>query len=306
VVVVTVALQVAADETTPPPPAPPPVEAAPKDPWSAFAAGRFDRALEGFLDRQVERPDDAAGLRNIAAARYRLGDFAGAAEALAAAVDKAGADDALRERSLYDLGNARYRQGQLEESAKSYEAALAIDPEDEDARYNLEFVREEIRRRLEEAAKREHQQQQPQQQDQQEQQQEQEQEQQPQPDPEQQGSSGQDQDGDGLSDQQERSAANPTDPTKADSDGDGLADGEEDANRDGQVSPGETNPNDPDSDDDGTPDGAEGGRRAGDGQPGGEMSPEEVEAALRSLEEGRPAQTAPPQPARRTRPAKDW
>lgn len=226
---------------------------APKDPWKAWALGRFDRALEGFLDRQIARPDDAAALRNVGAARYRLGDFAGAAEAYAASAEKA-ADPALRERALYDLGNAAYRQGQLEEAVKAYEAALAIDPEDEDARYNLEFVREEIRRRLEEAQNRE-QQQDPQQQQQEQQDEQQEQESEPQPQP---------------GDQDEQ----PPQPEPQEPEA-----GEEE---------GEPQP-----------------------QPSGEpqeqeLSPEEVEALLRSLEEGRPAETAPPRPSRRGRPAKDW
>ena len=39
-----------------------------------------------------------------------------------------------------------------------YQAALAADPDDADAKFNLEFVRDEIRRRMEEAKKRQEQQ----------------------------------------------------------------------------------------------------------------------------------------------------
>ncbi len=227
---------------------------APKDPWKAWALGRFDRALEGFLDRQIARPDDAGTMRNVGAARYRLGDFAGAAEAYRQAAASA-ADPELQERALYDLGNAVYRQGQLEEAVKAYEGALAIDPEDEDARYNLEFVREEIRRRLEEAKQREQQQQQ---------------QEQEQPQPEEQQSEEQ---------QGEEEQQQPEEPQPE-------AQGEEP-----QPQP-EDQPQQPQP-------------SSGDPEER-ELSPEEVEALLRSLEEGRPAETAPPKPGRRTRPAKDW
>ena len=226
---------------------------APKDPWKAWALGRFDRALEGFIDRQIAKPDDAATMRNVGAARYRLGDFAGATEAYQQAASAA-TDPELKERALYDLGNSMFRQGQLEESVKAYEAALAIDPEDEDARYNLEFVREEIRRRLEEAKQREQQQQQ--------------QQPQPEPQPDEQQQQGEE--------QQQEQPQQPPEPEGEEP----QPDPEQQQQQQAQPSQGDPEER--------------------------ELSPEEVEALLRSLEEGRPAETAPPKPGRRTRPAKDW
>jgi Ca-activated chloride channel family protein len=41
-----------------------------------------------------------------------------------------------------------YRQGKLAEAVEYYKKALDLDPDDEDAKHNLEFVREEIKRRL--------------------------------------------------------------------------------------------------------------------------------------------------------------
>ncbi|MFN3199191.1 MAG: MYXO-CTERM sorting domain-containing protein [Bradymonadia bacterium] len=66
-----------------------------------------------------------------------------------------------------------------------------------------------------------------------------------------------DTDNDGLLDGVEVNGNNPTDPLLFDTDDDGLSDGEEDANRDGALSPGETNPNTFDSDFGGDPDGVE-------------------------------------------------
>ncbi len=64
-----------------------------------------------------------------------------------------------------------------------------------------------------------------------------------------------DTDGDGLSNANEQLLG--TDINNADTDGDGLQDGEEDANRNGVIDPGETNPTVSDSDGDGLSDGAE-------------------------------------------------
>ena len=64
----------------------------------------------------------------------------------------------LVQKSYYNLGNVAYRQGKLPEAVSYYEKAIDIDAKDADAKYNLEFVRKEIKRRLEEQKKRQQQQ----------------------------------------------------------------------------------------------------------------------------------------------------
>ncbi len=119
----------------------------------SYAKEAYDEALEGFLDAQVERPDDPLLKYNIGNTQYRMRNFGEAEEAFR---DVANAGDPQqREKALYNLGNAAYREGKLEEAVAHYKQALDMDPKDEDARFNLEFVREEIKRRLDEARKRE-------------------------------------------------------------------------------------------------------------------------------------------------------
>jgi Ca-activated chloride channel homolog len=74
-------------------------------------------------------------------------------------------DRALQQRALYNLGNADFRLGQSQpkqaqqlwqRALKSYESALAIDPNDADAKFNYEFVK----KKLEELKKQQQQQQQ--------------------------------------------------------------------------------------------------------------------------------------------------
>ncbi len=50
----------------------------------------------------------------------------------------------LAERTLYNMGNASYRLNQLPEAVHYYEKALQLDPKDEDARKNLEFVKNKL------------------------------------------------------------------------------------------------------------------------------------------------------------------
>ncbi|MBM4253093.1 MAG: VWA domain-containing protein [Deltaproteobacteria bacterium] len=80
-----------------------------------------------------------AELYNQSVARYRKGDFAGAARGFAAASDST--DQALAERALFNLGNTQVELGKLDEAIKAYENALALDPKDQEAKDNLEYVK---------------------------------------------------------------------------------------------------------------------------------------------------------------------
>lgn len=68
-----------------------------------------------------------------AVANYRAGQYAGSAEGFAGQEDT---------QNLYNLGNATARLGQFETAIDAYEQVLEIDPSDEDARYNLDLIKQ--------------------------------------------------------------------------------------------------------------------------------------------------------------------
>jgi Ca-activated chloride channel family protein len=80
-----------------------------------------------------------AEVYNQSVERYRKGDFAAAARGFAAAGDST--DQVLAETSLFNLGNTQVQLGKLDEAIKAYENALALDPKDQQARENLEYVK---------------------------------------------------------------------------------------------------------------------------------------------------------------------
>ena len=67
-----------------------------------------------------------------AVARYRAKDFAGSAAEFAERGDA---------RNLYNLGNAMAFQGELEAAIDAYEQVLEMQPDNEDAAYNLELIK---------------------------------------------------------------------------------------------------------------------------------------------------------------------
>ena len=292
-----------------------------KDPVEAYLAGAFETALGGFQELQVDRPEDAELDLNVGSSHYQLGDYESAGHSYARAARAQSKE--VRSEALYNLGNTAYRASRLNEALDYYAAALDIDPEDEDARHNLEFVRREIERRKEQQQQQQQQNSQDSQDNQDQSQDQQEQngdgsEQQenkssdnesPQDEPDQQGtpdsqrdSGGSDEDQDGLTDEQERNAENPTDPSNPDTDGDGRMDGEEDANGNGRVDPNETDPNVPEQHE---------GERQAQNEASAEptparMTPEEAQRFLQALQEKRPKGEQRKSKAASLKQEKDW
>jgi Ca-activated chloride channel family protein len=88
---------------------------------------------------------------NAGVTAYHSNDFARAAAMFASAA--ASRDRGLQQRSFYNLGNTEYRLGQTqpaqarqlwERALKNYETALALDPNDPDAKFNHDFVKKKL------------------------------------------------------------------------------------------------------------------------------------------------------------------
>jgi Ca-activated chloride channel family protein len=82
-----------------------------------------------------------------AVAQYRAGDYDASAESFRRRSGNPGASDVADADSLYNLGNALARSGELEAAIDAYERALEIDPAAEDAAWNRDQVREFLKQR---------------------------------------------------------------------------------------------------------------------------------------------------------------
>jgi len=137
-----------------------------------YQDGKFDEALKAYVDGQIEHAADPNLKYNIASSHYKTKNYE---EAVKGYLDVAATakDVKLQEKALYGGGNALFRQGKLEEAIEYYRKALEIDPNDQDAKHNLEFAREELKRRINEAKETEKKQQEQKQQNEKQKQQEQ-------------------------------------------------------------------------------------------------------------------------------------
>lgn len=118
---------------------------------------KYDEAIKSFIDAQIESPENPKLKYNVANAHYKMKNHEEAAKNYQDVAATA-QDIQLEEKSIYNIGNCMYRQGKLEEAVEYYKKALELNPDDQDAKYNLEFVREEIKRRINQSKQRKEQQ----------------------------------------------------------------------------------------------------------------------------------------------------
>ena len=109
-----------------------------------LAHGRLAEALRAFSRAEGEFPEAPQNDLNLAGVHYRMGEngegeepFAQAERGYRAAL--AGKPEGtLRRDAFFNLGNTLFRSGAFAEAAGAYGEAIALDPDDREARQNLE------------------------------------------------------------------------------------------------------------------------------------------------------------------------
>jgi Ca-activated chloride channel family protein len=141
-----------------------------------YESGKYESALLEYERALISKPDDTRLHFNAGTAAFQGSNFIAALQHLNAVLTNS--DVKLQQRAYYNLGNTRYRIGEgtkelegrkklWDEAVKCYQSAVALQGDDADARYNLQFVqrqvaeverairlREEARKAKENAAKR--------------------------------------------------------------------------------------------------------------------------------------------------------
>ena len=105
----------------------------------AFQDEAYLVALQAYKEAEAQSPDLAEPHYNAANALYKEGAFADASSELSKALDLVEHAD-LEEHGLFNLGNSAYNLEDLEAAIVAYTEALLLDPEDQDAKYNLELA----------------------------------------------------------------------------------------------------------------------------------------------------------------------
>ncbi|MGB6894342.1 MAG: tetratricopeptide repeat protein [Dehalococcoidia bacterium] len=107
-----------------------------------YDRGSYEEALESYRRAQALQPDREEFRYNAGNALHRLELYGPAIEEALRALP---ADDpALAARVHYNLGNHYFRLGSLSEALEEYKQALLLAPDDEDAKYNMEVVQQQL------------------------------------------------------------------------------------------------------------------------------------------------------------------
>ena len=138
---------------------------------TAYAAGRYDEAMKAYEQADVESPESPVVAFNQGTVHYRTEDYAAARESFAEAARRS-RDPVFEAGCRYNTGNCWFKEARrqmdsdlkkaveaCESSVDSYQAALALHPEFEDAKRNIEVVRRLWKSILDEQKRRQEQQQ---------------------------------------------------------------------------------------------------------------------------------------------------
>jgi len=129
-----------------------------------FAENAFQDAVNEYRLAQVADPDRAEPYYNSANAYNRLGQIDAALAQTRQALKTA--DPALAAQAWYNLGNAYFDARQWSQAIEAYKEALRLQPDDPDAKHNLELALQKLQKQQQEQQQAQQEQQKKQQQDQ--------------------------------------------------------------------------------------------------------------------------------------------
>ena len=103
----------------------------------AYTEGYLEEALALYTQAQVENPDSRELHYNIGNVQYRKEDLDKAIEGYGAAL---GGSPEISKLAHFNIGNVYYQRQAWEEAVKSFSEVLRLDPDDIEARQNLELA----------------------------------------------------------------------------------------------------------------------------------------------------------------------
>lgn len=109
-----------------------------------FEQKKYDEANNAYLDAQIDNPTSPIIDYNIANTLYEKKKSEEALKLLDKVLKNADRRE-LQAKAYYNMGNTLYRMNKLPESILAYQEALKLNPNDDDAKYNLEYVRAKLK-----------------------------------------------------------------------------------------------------------------------------------------------------------------
>jgi len=124
--------------------------------YSAYEAGDFERAKEGFEAALKQHPNDPDLEQALGSSYYKLKQYQEASkyfESLAARPSPQEISPKQKFEAIYNLGNAELMSQKIEEAIENYEKALKIKEGDKPTTHNLEIARKMLQAQKEKQEK---------------------------------------------------------------------------------------------------------------------------------------------------------
>ena len=112
-----------------------------------YEKGLYQEAEKSFAQARSNRPDDHRLDYNLGSSQYKQGKYLEALQDYTQAAQQK-SNPQIKINSLYNSGNALFKLGKLEEAEAVYKKVLTLDSSDMDAKFNLEFVREQLKNKI--------------------------------------------------------------------------------------------------------------------------------------------------------------
>ncbi len=108
-----------------------------------YKKGKFEDALKHYTKARISMPTSSALSYNIGNIHYKKREYDKAIEAYEMALDSK--DKTIKENSYFNMGNCYFQKEDYLKAIENYKKALELDPEDEDAKINLELARKKLK-----------------------------------------------------------------------------------------------------------------------------------------------------------------
>lgn len=106
-----------------------------------FGRERYDKSIESYTRALETAPTSFEATYDLANAMFRAERYDTAEQTLKTIVADSTRSEIDRSEAVYNLGNAQFAQQKLKEALASYRAAMRLNPDDREAKYNYAYTK---------------------------------------------------------------------------------------------------------------------------------------------------------------------